>query len=356
MDKNNKSGEPRPSKALKKKQKIIISLSTLLLLGIIFFISYHFTTGNTKSEFLDSLYSQKTKVDEINATVAAAVKDIDKLDIQNKEELQKIISIVSKGETSMQGCINSLGEITAPASYSNSYSSLMEGLVLNKKIFTQTNLILKNTKSKDLQKAIDALDKFIGDTKTAYDNVQPEKVHIKLPGEILTLWDKVGGYALAAYSDYEVKDRLLEQYTEYYHSMDTILEEFVNEKEDLNTYIDSISKNQITIGEVYVKIDKKLSNLNKIRDSYSRLSVPAKTAKQHGFFNDVISSYFTYCEEFKSVLTELEEAGDNPDALMEVSISLEDKFVRLQGVNSMYVEYKDLYDKDKDLYMKADNL
>lgn len=356
MDKNNRASGSRSSKAPKRNQKIIISISTLLLLGIIFFISYHFAFGNTKSEFIDSLYSQKLEVDKINSTVAEGVKNIDKLDIENKEELQRIISVISKGEASMQDRINSLGEITAPANYSSSYTSFMEGLSLNKKIFTQANLILKNTKSKDLQKAIDALDKYIEDTKMAYDNIQIEKVHVKLPGEILTLWDKVGGYALAAYSDYEIKGRLLEQYTEYYHSMDTILEEFINEKEDLNTYIDLISKNQITIGEVYVKIDTKLGKLNKIKKSYSGLSVPAKTAKQHGRFNDILNTYSTYCEEFKKVLTKLEEADGNPDALMEVSISLDDKDLMLQGINTAYIEYKDLYDKDKDIYMNADNL
>lgn len=356
MDKNNKPDPSRSSKSLKTNQKIIISISTLLLLGIIFFVSYHFTSGNTKTGYIDSLYSQKLEVDKINNSAAEAVRDIDKLDTTNNEELQRIISVISKSEASMQGCINSLGEITAPASYSSSYSSFMEGLTLNKKIFTQTNLILKNTKSKDLQKAIDALDEYIEKTKISYDNAKLDKVYVKLPSEILTLWDKVGTYALAAYSDYESKSRLLEQYTEYYNSMDTIIEDFLNEKLDLNTYIDAITNNQITIGEVYVEIDKKLDALNRIKNSYSKLSVPSKTAKQHGGFNDIINGYSSYCEEFKSVLTELEEAGGNPDALMEVSISLDDKDVKLQAINVLYTEYKELYDKDKDLYMNIDNL
>lgn len=351
-----KESKPKAQKLSKTSQKILISISTLLLLSIIFFVSYHFTSGKTKSSYIDSLYAQKLKIDEINKTAANAVKNIDKLDISKKEELQSIISAISKAESSIQGCINSLGKISPPGSYKEHYSSFLEALSLNKKIYTQTNLILKNTKSKDLQKAIDALDKNIGDTEAAYENSKLNKVYIKLPGEILTLWDKVGGYAMASYSNYEAKERLVEQYTEYYNSMDTIIEDFNNEKQDLNTYIEAIRSNQTSISDVYLAIDKKLSQLNRIKNSYTKLSVPSKTAAQHGRFNDIINGYSTYCEEFKSVITQLEEAGSNTDAIMEVNISLDELYVKLQEINVSYNEYKDLYDKDKNIYINIDNL
>lgn len=348
--------KPKTHKTSKTSQKIIISMSTLLLLGIIFFISFYFTSGKTKSSYIDTLYEQKLKIDEINTTAAESVKNIDKLDITNKEELQSIISTISKAEASIQGCINTLGKISPPANYKEHYTSFLGALALNKKIYTQTNLILKNTKSKDLQKAIDALDKNIEDTSRAYENSKLDKIYIKLPNEILALWNKVGDYAMASYSDFEVKERLLEQYTEYYNSMDTIIESFINEKQDLNTYIDAISANQTTIGDVYAAVDRKMSNLNNIEESYKKLSVPSKTAKQHGKFNEIISSYFSYCEQFKSALTELEEAGSNPDALMEASTSFESLYVTLQDINLRYTQYKELYDKDKDIYMNIDNL
>lgn len=356
MDKENTIKKSNASKTSKTNQKILISISTLLLLGIIFFVSYHFTTGNTKSNYKDSLYTQKLEVDKINKTVAEAVKDIDKLDISNTEELKGIISIISKGEASMQSSINAISKITAPANYSSQYSSFLEALTLNKKIFTQTNLILKNTKSKDLQKALDALDKYTGEAVAAYENSKLDKIYIKLPNEILTLWDKVGNFALASYSNYESKSRLLEQYTEYYHSMDSIIESFINEKIDLRTYIDAIKNGQTSIGDVYVEIDKKMNQINKIKNDYSKLSVPSKTAKQHGQFSEILNSYSTYCEQFKLVLTELEEAGSNTDALMEVSISLDELDIRLAEINSNYKDYKELYDKDKDIYMNINNL
>ncbi len=343
-------------KALKNSQKILISISTLLLLGIIFFVSYNFTSGNTKSIYIDSLYTQKLKVDEANKTAAEAVKNIDKLDVSNKQELQNIISVIAKAESSIQDSISSLKKISPPANYEDHYSSFLDALSLNKKIFTQTNLILKNTKSKDLQKAIDALDKNIGDTSVAYENSKLKTVYIKLPSEILTLWDKVGNFALVSYSNYEAKAVLLEQYTEYYNTMDNIIEEFINEKEDLNTYIDAIKNGTASISDVYIKIDKKMNQLNKIKSSYAKLSVPSKTAKQHGDLNDILNSYSDYCEQFKPVLTALEEAGSNPDALMEVSSSLDELYVRLQEINASYNEYKELYDKDKDAFMNIDNL
>jgi DNA repair ATPase RecN len=99
-----------------------------------------------------------------------------------------------------------------------------------------------------------------------------------------------------------------------------------------------------------------MDKLNSIKRSYTKLSVPAKTAKQHGDFNEILNNYSIYCEQFKPVLTKLEEAGSNPDALMEVNTDLEELYIRLQEINASYNEYKDLYDKDKDTYMNIDNL
>lgn len=359
MDKSKESSESKkakPSKKSKTTQKILISVSTLLLLGIIFFVSYHFTSGNTKSNYIDALYEEKIKVDGANNTVAEAVKNIDKLDISNKDELQSIISAVGKGESAIQSSINSLSKISPPATYKEHYSAFIEALSLNKKILTQTNLILKNTKSKDLQKAIDNLDEYIGNTTKAYENSKLDKIYIKLPSEIVTLWNKVETYAMTSYSVYETKARLLDQYTEYYNSMDSIIEEFVNEKQDLNTYIDAIRANQTSIGDVYVEIDKKIGKLTDLKNSYSKLSVPAKTARQHGKFKDIIEGYISYCEQFKPLLTELEEAGSNPDALMEVSMSMDALSTSLQIINVSYNEYHELYTSDKDLYMNIDNL
>lgn len=353
MDKKSRPNVPGESKT---SQKILISICTLLLLGIIFFVSYHFTSGKTKSSYIDSLYTQKLKIDEINTTAASAVKNIDKLDSASSEGLKSIISAITKAESSIQGCINNLSEVSPPGDYKEQYSSFREALSLNKKIYTQTNLILKNTKSKDLQKAIDALNKCIKDTSTAYENSKLDRVYIKLPGEILTLWDKVGSYAMASYSNYESKERLLEQYTEYFNSMDKIIEGFVNEKQDLNTYIDAISANQTTISDVYTEIDKKLGRLYNIKNSYTKLSVPSKTAVQHGRFNNLIDRYSEYCSEFKTELTNLKEAGSNTDALMEVNVSLDGLYVKFEDINVSYNEYKELYDKDKDTYLNINNL
>lgn len=340
----------------KTYQKILISISTLVLLGLIFFISYHFTSGKTRSNYSNAIYEQKLKIDEINNTAADAVKNLDKLDISDTEGIKSIISSIGKAESSIQDSINSVKKITPSADYKEQYSSLLEGLSLNKKIYTQTNLILKNTKSKDLQNAIDALEKNIADTVATYENAKLDDIYIKLPGGILTLWNKVESYAMTSYSNYESKSRLLEQYSEYYNSMDTIIEKFANEKQDLNMHIDSLKVGQTSVGDIYVIIDKKLGKLVSIQNEYTKLSVPSKTAKQHGQFNEILNRYFEYCEEFKSVLKELEEAGSNTDALMEVNISLEQLYVKYEEINAFFNTYKELYNSDKDTYMNIDNL
>lgn len=344
------------AKMSKTTQKVLISISTLFLLAIIFFISYRFATGSTKSDYVDQIRAEITKIDDINKDAADSVNAIDKLKDDDKDGLNKIISSLSKAEAAMQKSINAVKEISPPSNYKKHHTAFLDALSLNKKIYSQTNLILKNTKSKELENAYNALKEYIKNTSAAYEASKLEKAYVKLPSGILTLWSNVEAYGKSAYAAYEGKAQLLEQYTKYYNSMDEIIEDFSNIKMDLNTYIDAISANRTTIGDVYIEVDKKLGELAELKNNYSGLTVPSKVAEQHTKLDEIIGKYITYCESFKPILTELEEAGTNQDALMEVSISLEELYVSLTEINVNYKEFKEQYDKNKDIYMNIDNL
>jgi hypothetical protein len=331
-------------------QKIFISVSTVLLVALIFFVSYYFMSGNTNSKYIDRLYEEKLNIDKANKAVSDSVKDMDKLDVTDTAQLNKIISVISQAEKSLGDSFVSLNKFAPPAKYKTQYQTFVQGVSSNKKIYSQANLILKNTKSKELEKAIEALDGYIGDTTTSYENAKLGKAYIKLPSDILTLWDKVSNYALASYSNYETQSRLLEQYTAYFNSMDVLIEEYANVKTDLNTYVEALNNNQLTIGEVYVEVEKKLGELNRIKGIYTGMAVPPKTLNQHKIFNSLINNYTSYCEEFKAALTELEEAGDNPEALGEAGLTFEGLYVRYVDLNRSYTDYKKIYDQDKGKY------
>jgi hypothetical protein len=293
---------------------------------------------------------KKLKIDDANKAVSDAVKGMDKLDVTNTAELNKIISVISQSDSTLGNSLKVLNNIAPPAKYKTQYQTFVQGIASNRKIYTQANLILKNTKSKDLQKAIDSLDKYTEDTTKFYENSKLGKAYIKLPPDILTLWDKVSNYAIAAYSNQEAQSRLLEQYTAYFDAMDTLIEQFSNAKTDLNSYVEALNNNQITIGDVYIEVERKLGELNRIKGIYTGMAVPPKTLEQHKMFNELINNYTSYCEEFKAALTELEEAGGNKDALGEASLTFESLYVRYVDINRSYTDYKQIYDADKAKY------
>lgn len=339
-----------------KNKNILIALSTLILVFIILFGTYYLFSNKASNGYVGLLIKEKKKIDSANESAAKVLKNIDSLDINDQDKLKSITSKVSNSESMITAAYNTLIKITPSAKYKTQFDSYVKAVSLNKKIYTQTNLILKNTKSKDLKKATDALYDYVAEATNSYEAARLGKSYIMLPTEIIALPDKVTLFANKAYDEYSSKTILLEQYMTYFTSMDDVTSKFQNVMTDLNISLEKIKNGSATLEEAYILIEDKLSQLRDISDKYNSINVPSKIAKDHQNFNDILNSYTNYCQDFKTNLTQFEESGDDVSKLDEVN----NNFINLEKIyntiKDSFYSFTDTYELNKSTYTNINNL
>lgn len=343
-------------KTIKKSQKVLLSVLTLVLSVLILFSTYYFIQNKSDSNYINLLYKQKLIVDNANKEASLALKNIDELDVNDSEKLKEIITTLTNSESTLQKVINDLNSNPPLQKYKSQYDNLIQGITLNKKIFTQTLLILKNTKSNNIKKATTDLEEYIKQTYHYYEISKIDKVYIVLPSEILALSDKVYQFASKAYIDYEAKSRLLEQYVNYFSSMDSIISDYQNIKTNLSEELQGIRNGKSTLEDVYIKIENKLSSLDLLSEKYNNLSVPVKVAQNHQEFNKFISMYSNYCLDFKGNLYKLEEAGNNETKLMEVNMQFDNLNNQYNTINNSFFSFLDKYNELKNTLTDINNI
>lgn len=337
-------------------QKALISVSTLFLVIGVFFAAYHFISSKTSTKFTDFIFEQKQKIDETNTKAGNSLKNLDKLKTSDKDEINSIIKTVSSSEKDIVQTLEELKKMNPPERFKKQFDRYIEAVGLNRRIMYQTCLILKNPRSNDLQKALDALDKYVKDTEKAYEAINLEKSVIKLPEDIVLLPENMREYSNVIYNDYAAKANALEQYTQYYDSMDPLVYELKTEISDLNNYILLIKDGQTTIETVYAEIEKKFAKLTTIKNNYIQISVPSKAAEQHKTFNDLSDRYISYCQDFKSTLVMLEEAGTSEEDLLEVNMAFDELIVRYKEIESALNTFAQNYESNKAFYKDINNL
>lgn len=339
-----------------KNRNLWIAFSTLMLVLIILFGTYYLFAQKANNGYVSLLIQQKNKIDAANKSAAKALKNIGSLDTEDQDKLKSIISKVSDSESLITNAYNALLKISPSAKYKTQYNNYVKAVILNKKIFTQTNLILKNTKSKDLKKATDALYEYVAEAANSYEAARLGKSYIMLPTDIIALPDNVAAYANKAYEQYVSNTILLEQYNTYYASMDEVNSKFQNVMTDLNLNLEKIKNGNASLEQIYILIEDKFSQLNDISDKYNSINVPSNIAKDHQSFNDILNSYTNYCQDFKTSLTQFEEAGDNALKLDEVNTNFTNLEKVYKTIYDSYSNFTETYEKNKSTYTNIENL
>ena len=337
-------------------QKFLLSILTVILVGTIVFTTYYFTMNKENSSFIDSIYKYKVEVDKSNAIVVEVIKGIDNIDIKSTSTINKIIGQIKIASTILQNTYDEIQKIKPPAKYKAQFSDYVSGIYSNRKIYMQTNLILKNPTSKDLDNAINALYKYVSDASKGYENSKLGKAYIALPAQIVDMPEKINQYAFKSFNDYENRSRSLEEYQSYFKAMDDVLASFNTSKIDLSSNLEPIKNNTISLDDVYIKIENKLSDMSQIQNAYNSLTIPAKMVRRHELFDGILKSYTYYCQDFKLALTKLEEAGNDPTAQAGVNSTFDDLKTKYQIISSNYTDYVNSYYGDKNKYSDINNL
>lgn len=348
-----------PSKKKKENknvQKLIIAFSTVALIFAVFFITYYFMYSNSSSQFINDVKTEMVNIDKANKDAYDSVKNLDKIGVNETDKLKEIIKVISASRDEINRSLKTLEKTVPQEKYKNQFDMYLSGVRSNLRAIQLAVNILSNPKSKDIPNALDSLDKYVEEAAKSYGKIKLGKLSVKTSAELDSLSKKIRDFSNAVYSDYASKAALLEQYTNYFDEMDSVIGSFEAEMTDLNNNVALIKNGQTTISNVYSSIENKLMKLTEIKNNYNKIAVPAKTLNQHKTFNDMLDAYSSYCQDFKSAIILYEEAGTDEEALMEVTMEFDELYIRYQEFASRYKDYKNLYNKDKDFYMDINNL
>lgn len=330
--------------------KISIFLLCCLTIAAAFFLAYNYIFKRTDNAFLDKVAVQVTALNDANLAAANIVEGLGTASIEDETIISNINHQLYSSSKSIQGVTSKLEDITVPSRYADDISALIEGTKENKKVYDQTVLILKNTKSPKLEDAITSLGNYIDKSVQNYSSVNLAHIQVTLPNNILMINDTVHQYAFRAYNDYEAKNREIELYTAYYTAMDTVVRGLQSNLEDFSSSIILIKNNVRSAADIYSKIDKKLIALYDLKDSYSKISLPPKVVTSHKKFGSFLDQYISYCRSYKNAISSLSDSDNTEETLLSISSNLDKLSADFKKLISSYSAYTDTFYNDMDIY------
>lgn len=344
---------------VKRKNTLLIKLGlallTIILVAAIIFIAYYFTKNKEDNRYINQLYNYKEQVDKSNAQVGSAVDGLKNINVKDSAALDSIRKIISGEITNLENVLLDISSVKPIIKYRSEYDNLINGIHSNKDIFTQANLILKNTKSTRIKSAVGDLSGFITTTTRYYEASKLKKAYIILPDSIKALPDKINSFAMDSYRYYQNRSHNNELYTSYFSSMDKVINAFNNDKIDLGINIDQINAGTLSIDDVYIKIENKLSEISEVQSTYDALSPPPKMGDRHKAFDDLIKTYSYYCQDFKTALSSYEEALTNTSELGSAKSAFDDLKSKYTTLSIDFTNYYNGYIDDKAKYSDINN-
>jgi|GEM_PF-1751450 len=336
------------------KIKILIVLLTLTLTSSIIYFSFYYLYNSINQSYLKQVKKILINAEQLNKDISKKLSLLQSISIDDNTSIKNLISEIENKEVRMGDLIIELQNITPPEKYTYEHKKVIECINTNKKLLTQLRLIMNNLKSNKIFNAIDNFNKYILETQEKYNNLKIAK--IKLPSEFAILPNNLHTFAYKYYSTYEQKNRLFEQYQNYFIEMDKLINEFINIKTDLNTYLDNIMNSQDSIYSTNIAIEKKLIKLEALQAAFSNLSIPEKLVNIHSKIDDIINSYVDYCKNFKETISLLSQTGSDQETLTKINQKFEEAQKSYIQITNLWIETLEEYNNQKQAFSDLNNL
>lgn len=347
--KNNIEGKIKVNKV-----KILIILITLILTSSIIYISFYYLYNSINQSYLKQVKKILNNAEQLNKDLSKKLAPLQSISIDDNASIKDLVSEIESKEVKMNDLIIELQNITPPEKYTYEHKNIIECINTNKKLITQLRLIMNNLQSNKIFNAIENFNKYIIETQEKYNSLKIAK--IKLPSEFNILPNQLHIFAYRYYSNYEQKNRLFEQYQNYFIEMDKLINEFISIKTDLNTYLDNIINNQDSIYSTSIAIEKKLIKLEALQVAFLNLSIPEKLVDIHSKIDDIINSYIDYCKNFKETINLLSQAGSDQETLMDINQKFEEAQKTYIQITNSWIEILEEYNLQKQTYSDLKNI
>ena len=280
----------------KRKFKLILFLSIIMLSTGIFLISYYSSINKVYSSYKSTLTTTINGINDINGSVSQFNSN-QTIDVNYaKKQLPKIINDLS---TFRDTLLNS----QPTTKYKNDNDNLKSGLDKNLLIYRQTLAILNNPSGNDVETSIENLKTFRNDCINFYSLIDVHSAPISLPKPSLTFIDNVLDFSDTAVMVKKETDIKSRQNQEFISDIGGLSTNFLNIKTNLYSSVLKVRKKEMTYDALSKLVDDDFSKLNKIQTTFGILTVPTSAIPTYESFKILLDKYESYLSDFKLAMT-----------------------------------------------------
>lgn len=265
---------------------------TVLLLGAASFAGYYaynYFMGDSTSEYTNSVSKLSGEINKANNDMALIIK---------KDANTLPVSDILKGAYAEYDLFNKISsaydKIIAPSTYSDSHQKLGEAIKLNKSIYQQLDIVLRNPIHPDTKKNMDLLSNYIDSCMNNYSQVKVKNVSISLPNEILSITSKLQPWIKQKQTEYGQIATLITAFAKYFDDMAKLFVTYDSAAADFNQTLRSVRSDQEKWEKLFSQIDNSEKIVKSVKTDYEKLSIPAELRTINKRFGPILDEQLSY--------------------------------------------------------------
>lgn len=264
----------------------------IILIGAAAFAAYyaynHFM-GSSTTEYTSAIEDLSSQIVKANDDMAAVLK---------KDEAVLPVEDMKKQASSAIDAFNEINKafskIAAPSVYSKSNESLKEAIKLNRQIYQQLGLILKNPAASDIEKNIELLSQYVDDCMKNYTAVKIDKVSFSLPTGILSITSRVQPWAKQKQAEYSQIMSLIDSFSKYFDDMARLFVNYDSSAKDLSQLTRTVRNGQEPWDKLFDEIGASEKAIQTLKADYQKLSVPSELKNINKRFDPILDELLSY--------------------------------------------------------------
>ena len=295
-----------------------VTIGILLCIIIISGGIYYFMYGSVEAKYSRQIKSISESINHTNKEATSTYKYMENTDAN----IDTVKSILKKCESDLNKILKSSKELKVPNKYSENHSKLVNGIVNNKYLYTQSLAILDNYSSNTVESSIEKLYDYVSLTIGYYEEFKYENFNVTISNDFLNFPDKINYYI-----DVLKSNDTASKSTENLNFINT-LRSNINElnliEEEISKNINLAKENKLSSNRLLVSISSTKNKLSSLVDKINKLesTIDLKEAQ-----TKLVTLGVLYEDYLNSLKTSLESSNK-----VDSAINLSESYIK---------EYKD---------------
>lgn len=287
------------------------AIGILLCIIIISSGVYYFLYGSEEAKYSRQIKSISESINHTNKEATSTYKYME----NTNANIDTVKSIIKRCENDLNRILKSSKEVKVPRKYSENHKNLINGIINNKYLYTQTLTMLDSYSSNTIESSINKLYDYVSVTIGYYEQFKHENFNVTISNEFLNFPDKINSY-LEVLKSNDTASKATENINFINILRNNINEISLLEEETLKN-INLAKQNRLSANRLLVSISSSKNKLSSIINEINKLepTEDLKEAKENlltlvGIYDSYLSSLKTSLESSGKIESALNE-GDN---------------------------------------------